>query len=324
MVKANGYGHGIVKVANALESVEAFGVACIEEALELRTANIKNRIVLMEGFFEERELKDIYSLNLEIVLHHREHLAIIRKFRYPLRVWIKINTGMNRLGFNVPEVEQVYRSLLYNRLLTVEGFITHFAKSTKVQDPLNCLQIKAFHKAIQNLPGSKSLANSAAIIANAASHGDWIRPGILLYGISPFKEKYDLLPGLHRVMSLQSALIAVKDLRRGDIVGYGGEYICQKRMKVGIVAVGYGDGYPYSATINTPVLVNRRLSHLVGRVSMDMIAVNLSDQPKAKVGDPVELWGSNLPVESVADSAGTVACDLLAGLSSRVPFQWIE
>jgi len=324
MVKANGYGHGIVHVARILQTADALGVACIEEAVELREAGVANRIVLMEGFFEEQEIPDIIRLNLELVVHHTAHLKALAAFEDPLKIWIKINTGMNRLGFSIPEVVEVYHQLMNNLSLKIEGFLTHFAKADEIDDPLNQQQLEDFFKVISHLPGTKSLANSAAILSNKRAHADWVRPGIMLYGVSPFPNRYGALEGLSTVMALRSALIAVQSLKAGDSIGYGGEFICQKPMKMGIVAVGYGDGYPRLAKTGTPVLVNNQQSQLLGRVSMDMIAVDLSGQPEAKVGDPVELWGPNLPIEWVAEAIGTTAYELMTGLSTRVPLELID
>ena len=324
MVKANGYGHGIVHVANVLQEADALGVACIEEAIELREAGIQSRIVLMEGFFEANEIPEIYRLNLEPVIHHFAHVEALQSFEKPLTVWVKINTGMNRLGFAMHEVDQVYQSLLKRAALKIEGFLSHFANADKIDDPLNQQQLDDFFKVVSHLPGTKSLANSAAILSNQLSHADWVPPGIMPYGLSPFLGRYGALEGLSTVMTLRSALIAVQSLKPGDCVGYGGEFVCQRPMNVGVVAVGYGDGYPRVAKTGTPVLVNNRQSRLLGRVSMDMIAVDLSEQPQAQVGDPVELWGPNLPIEWVADAIGTTAYELMTGLSTRVPFELVK
>jgi len=324
MVKANGYGHGIVHVANVLQAAEALGVACIEEAIELREAGINNRIVLMEGFFEAVEIPEMYRLNLEPVIHHSAHLDALQSFAKPLTVWVKINTGMNRLGFAMQDVGQVYERLRDHVSLRIEGFLSHFANADTVDDPLNQQQLDDFFKVVEHLPGTRSLANSAAILSNQLSHADWVRPGIMLYGVSPFPDRYGALEGLSTVMTLRSALIAVQSLKPGDCVGYGGEFVCQRPMNIGVVAVGYGDGYPRLAKTGTPVLVNNRQSRLLGRVSMDMIAVDLSEQLEAKVGDPVELWGPNLPIEWVADAIGTTAYELMTGLSTRVPFELVQ
>ncbi len=324
MIKANGYGHGIVNVAKSLQEADAFGVACIEEAVELREAGIQNRIVLMEGFFDaEAELPEIFRLNLEPVVHHESHIGALASCENPLRIWLKINTGMNRLGFPVDLVHPIRAKIAENPALSIAGYLTHFAKADEVDNPFTQRQIEKFEATIQHLPEEKSLANSAAILAVKNSHGDWVRPGIMLYGVSPFPKRHGALEGLIPVMSLRSALIAIQSLAKGEIVGYGGDFVCPHAMRIGVVAVGYGDGYPRLAPTGTPILVNGKRTVLVGRVSMDMVAVDLNAQPEAKVGDIVELWGEKLPVETVAEAIGTTAYELLTGLSTRVPLEII-
>lgn len=331
MIKANGYGHGIVTVARMLQTADAFGVACIEEAVELRQANIPNRIVLMEGFFDAKtELPDIIRLNLEPVIHHQGHIEALQTLLknnlknsnlQNLRIWIKINTGMHRLGFPIEQTEVVWKALSNLPGLTLEGLLTHFAKADETKDPMTEQQRAQFFQATKGLPGTRSLANSAGILAWPATHGDWVRPGIMLFGVSPFEGRTGLDEGLQPVMTLRSELIAIQSVKKGDSVGYGGAFVCPDDMRIGVVAVGYGDGYPRLAPYGTPVLVNGKRVPLVGRVSMDMITVDLSTQPDAKVGDAVQLWGPDLPVETVAAAIGTTAYELLTGLSTRVAFE---
>ncbi len=326
MVKANGYGHGIVNVAKALKTADAFGVACIEEACELRRAGVSQRIVLMEGFFNcDEELPEIIRLNLEPVIHHAGHIEALKQEtgHATLPIWIKINTGMHRLGFPVEEINDIWRGLSTIPFIKVEGFLTHFAKADEIEDPYTELQIDQFFQAVLHLPGAKSLANSAAILAWHTSHADWVRPGIMLYGVSPFTGRYGLEEGLQPVMTLRSELIAIQSLKKGQAVGYGGTYMCPSDTRIGVVAVGYGDGYPRLAPTGTPLLLNGKRVPLVGRVSMDMVTVDLSTQPDARVGDPIQLWGPGLPVEAVANAIGTTAYELLTGLSTRVPFEVI-
>ena len=326
MVKANGYGHGIVNVARALKTADAFGVACIEEALELRQAGISQRIVLMEGFFNrDEELPEISRLNLEPVIHHRGHIeALAQETGHPpFSVWVKINTGMHRLGFSVEEVPSIWQALSSLPSIRIEGFLTHFSKADEREDPHTQLQITRFFQAVDHLPGVKSLANSAAILGWHDSHADWVRPGVMLYGVSPFVGRCGKEEGLQPVMTLRSELIAIQSLKKGEAVGYGGTYVCPQDTRIGIGAVGYGDGYPRLAPTGTPVLVQGKQVPLVGRVSMDMMTVDLSTQPQAKVGSPVQLWGADLPVEQVAAAIGTTAYELLTGLSTRVPFEII-
>lgn len=332
MVKANGYGHGIVNVAKTILDADAFGVACIEEALELRAAGIKNRIVLMEGFFNAKEeLPEIMRLNLEPVIHHDGHLEDLLHFstvkeeviKAGLKVWLKINTGMHRLGFSVHKALDAWQQLKSLPWVNVDVLLTHFAKADEKGNPHTKMQIQTFFKTVQDLPADKSLANSAAILAWESAHGDWVRPGIMLYGVSPFNGRHGAQEDLKPVMTLRSELIAIQSLRQGDAIGYGGEYICPHDMRIGVVAVGYGDGYPRLAPTGTPVLLNGHRVPLIGRISMDMITIDISSQPDAKIGNPIQLWGPDLPVEIVAQSIGTTAYELLTGLSTRVPFEII-
>ncbi len=321
MVKANGYGHGVVHVARALKDADAFGVACIEEAVALRSAGVHNRIVLMEGFFNaEDELPEILRLNLEPVIHHEGHLEALRLLSQPIKVWIKINTGMNRLGFKPNKFSEVYEKVSQMTAVKIAGLMTHFATADDINNPNTAFQMEEFFATIQNCKEATSLANSAGILGWKASHGDWVRPGIMLYGVSPFSGRHGLEEGLQPVMSLQSEIIAIQTLKQGESVGYGREFKCPKDMRIGVVAIGYGDGYPRVAPNGTPTLVNGKLAPLVGRVSMDMITVDLSEHPEAEIGDPVQIWGRNLPVETVAEFIGTSAYELLTGLSPRVPF----
>ena len=338
MVKANGYGHGLITAARALQSADALGVACIEEAIILRENGIKNRIVLMEGFFNAQlELPEIIRLNLEPVLHHEFQVeSLISYFKnsgalksdcnerslfLPLKIWLKLNTGMNRLGFFSEDFLAALHELApleESNILQIEGYLTHFSAADQQERPETALQIQAFFSQVKALPGAKSLANSAGILGWPESHADWVRPGIMLYGISPFPERIGVNEGLKPVMSLSSELISIQPLKKGDAVGYGGSFIAKEDMRIGVVAIGYGDGYPRLATFGTPVLVNGKPTILVGRVSMDMITVDLTLVQDAKVGDAVELWGKSLPAEIVANAIGTSAYELLTGLTERV------
>lgn len=326
MVKADGYGHGLVNVVSALKDADAFGVACLEEAVALREAGVKNRVVLMSGFYDApSELPLILELNLELAIHHEGQVNDLKIFETrsdnAIPVWIKINTGMNRLGFQCDQVHTVFEMLNQCPLVKHQGFITHFASSEEMDNVGTTAQIDRFFQTVKALPGEKSLANSAAILGMPASHADWVRPGILLFGVSPYPGRVGRDEDLTAVMTLQSELIAIQSLKAGEAVGYGGEYVCKKDTRIGVVAAGYGDGYPRSMPTGTPLLVNGHIVPLVGRVSMDMLTVDLGSQPEAKIGDPVQLWGPDLPVERVAAAAGTSAYELLTRLAKRVPFE---
>jgi alanine racemase len=319
MVKANAYGHGLVPIAQALD-VEGFGVSCSEEALCLRQAGLKQRIVLMEGVFSSEELPLLARYELDTVLHDQSQLSFLTQnpLPGPVNVWLKINTGMNRLGFLPKDLPAVLQKLQTCPWLNSVCMMTHFSNADKPDDPMTAHQIKQFEQLLNTLSNKaieKSLANSAAIVAYPNTHADWIRPGLMLYGVSPFLASSGTQLALRPVMTLRSEIISINQLESGDRVGYAGTWIAAKPIRVGVVAIGYGDGYPHSAGNGTPVLVNGKLVELVGRVSMDMLTVDLSNQAEAKIGDPVVLWGEGLAMEQVAESAACFRYELLCGIN---------
>lgn len=319
MVKANAYGHGLTIIAKALAAlnVNGFGVSCSEEALCLRQIGIKQRIVLMEGLFANEELTLLTEYGLDTVIHDQRQLSLLTERPLPriVDVWIKINTGMNRLGFPIEDFAAVFQKLQACSWLNIVCVMTHFANADKANDTMTLSQIKQFEQAVKHVSVARSVANSAAILACASIHADWIRPGLILYGVSPFLDSSGIQYALRPVMTLKSAIIAINQLESGDRVGYGGRWIASGPLRVGVVAIGYGDGYPHAAENGTPVLVNGKLAELVGQVSMDMLTVNLSNQPDAKIGDPVILWGLGLPIEQVAISTSSFRYELLCGIS---------
>lgn len=320
MVKANGYGHGIANVARALPKVDAFGVACLIEALHLRQANISQRIVLMPGVMSKEELDIALQYNIELVVHQKSQLELLEQqaLVQPIHVWLKINTGMNRLGFSPEEAIDVYQRLQKNpQIIKPLKIFTHFASSELVNGQMTVEQMKSFYHITQHFNGELSLANSGAILAWPESHADWIRPGLLLYGASPLPDKTGLDHDLKPVMTWCAKLIAVHQRHKGDAIGYNSQWVCPEDMLVGVVGVGYGDGYPLHAQNGTPVLVNGKIVPLAGRVSMDMLTVDLRTQPNAKTGDDVVLWGKGLPVEIVARYATTSAYELLCNARVR-------
>lgn len=327
MIKANGYGHGIVNIAKALTSADAFGVASLEEGLKLREAGITQQIVLMEGLFHPDELFEAAMHNFTLVVHQSFHLEILEKatIQYPFSVWLKINTGMHRLGINMDDVEPIYNRLLRNPCVRKPiGWMTHFASADDLESDATALQMQRFNQVIGHLPGPRSLANSAAIIANPSTHGNWVRPGLMLYGASPFVGKtgidHDLLP----VMTLSSRLIAITHINKDGKVGYGGTWTAPEDMRIGVVGVGYGDGYPQFAENGTEVLVNGIVCPLVGRVSMDMLTVDIRKLPQAQINDPVILWGDGLPIERIASHAHTSAYEILTRMTPRPKLEVIE
>ena len=320
VIKANAYGHGMIKAANALREADAFAVACLDEALILREAGFAHPIVLLEGFFSAAEFPLLSRHHLITVVHHEEQLIMLERAKLgaPLPVWIKVDSGMHRLGLAPDQVAAAWRRLNACGSVHVLGFMSHLANADDRNDPMTLQQQSCFSQAVGDYPGLRSIANSAAILTWPQTHGDWVRPGLMLYGVSPFADRVGENHGLQAAMSLQSQLMAVNRFKRGDRIGYGGEWECPEDMPVGVVAIGYGDGYPRHAKSGTPVLVNNKRVPLIGRVSMDMICVDLRNQPQARSGDPVCLWGAALPVEEIARYAGTIPYELLCRVTSRV------
>ncbi len=321
MVKSNAYGHGLERIALALPNTDALGVACIEEGAMLRAAGVKNPIVLMEGLFTADEVTRAAEQEFTLVVHHAAQVDMLEKTNHtkPLSVWLKIDTGMHRLGFKPSETQKNYMRLMNCAAVKKPiGLMTHFAESDSLDRAPTLKQIELFEETTKNLVGPRSLANSAGIIAWPSAHADWVRPGIMLYGASPFVGHRGVEHHLQPVMSLSSELIAIHQVNKGERIGYGGTWACPENMVVGVVGIGYGDGYPRHAQNGTPVLVNGRPCPLVGRVAMDMITVDLRTQPEAKVGDPVLLWGPGLPVEVVAEYSDTIGYELLTRITQRV------
>lgn len=320
-VKAEGYGHGLVRVARALDA-DAFAVACIEEALALReAAGIDRRIVLLEGVFEADELALCARHALDVAIHHPEQLRMLELARLerPLRVWLKIDSGMHRLGLAPETAPAIFQRVRDCPAAHAEiGLMSHLARADERDCDYTRQQLQTFEAATAGLPGERSLANSAGILGWPRTHFDWVRPGIMLYGASPFVDSLAPDEDLRPAMSFHTRLIAIRRLRRGEPVGYGGTWLCPEDMDVGVAAVGYGDGYPRHAPSGTPVLVNGRAAALVGRVSMDMITLDLRQHPEARIGDPVLLWGEGLPVERIAQAAGAISYTLLCGVTARV------
>lgn len=321
-VKADAYGHGLVRAARALAEANAFGVACMEEAEELRAAGINHKVVLLEGPYGPGELARAHTLGLEMVVHHACQLEILEQSRIPspVNVWLKIDSGMHRLGFQPDAVPSAWRRLYECEAVGEIRFMTHFAAAGDPENPMTREQLQVFNSVCGGIQGERSLANSAAVIAHPDTHGDWIRPGLMLYGVSPMDDGTAADHGLRPAMSLISELISVKRLKRDDPVGYGAQWRCPEDMPVGIVATGYGDGFPRHAKSGTPVIVNGIEAMIIGNTSMDMLAVDLRKVPDAGVGDTVELWGPHLPVERIARHAGTIPYEILCAVHKRLRF----
>ncbi|MEJ2760608.1 MAG: alanine racemase [Gammaproteobacteria bacterium] len=323
VVKADAYGHGLVRAAKALAGADSFGVACLEEAEQLREAGITHPLVLLEGPFAADELPRIAALGLEMAVHHEEQLRMLEAARLtaPVKVWLKLDSGMHRLGFAPDAVQGAWERL--RECASVDPDIVLMSHMANAGDRTSTLvreQLACFDAVAGDLGCPRSMANSAGIIHWPGSRYDYIRPGLMLYGVSPMDDTVAADHGLLPVMCFESCLISIKHLRRGDPVGYGAAWSCPEDMPVGIVAAGYGDGFPRHAGSGTPVIINGMRSQIVGNASMDMLNIDLRPQPLARIGDPVQLWGDLLPVEEVARHAGTIPYELLCGVQPRLQF----
>jgi len=327
VLKANAYGHGLALAAQALVDADAFAVASLEEAQVIRRAGLSNPIVLLEGVFGEQELEAAAQWDCELVVHDDYQLKLIEKsaLKDQLAVWLKVDTGMNRLGFAPTAVPDAWKRLTKAKAVKRPlRLMTHFASADEVSNPKTLAQLEAFAAATAGLEAGRSIANSAGILAWPQSHADWVRPGSMLYGASPFPTKTGADDGLKPVMTMETALIAVKTLRKGESVGYGGAFVAPEDMTLGIAAIGYGDGYPRHAPSGTPVLVKGQRVPLVGRVAMDMIALDLRGLRSPAVGDRVVAWGPELPVEEIARASGTIPLELICGVTQRVKFNVVD
>lgn len=326
-IKADGYGHGAVPVARTLAEagVDAFAVACLEEAVTLRDAGIGTRIALLEGVLSREEALEAAALGLEIVIHDRWQLELLAglAFETPLAVWFKLDSGMHRLGFPLAEAGALLKAALVQPQWRLQGWITHLACADDLDSPMTAAQIDAFKATMAYLPGARSIANSAGLIAWPQARVDWVRPGLMLYGASPLPGRTAADLDLKPAMQVASRLIAVHEIAAGETVGYGATYRCPETMRVGVVAVGYADGVHRILPTGAPVLIHGVRVPMIGRVSMDMITVDLRALPQAAVGDPVILWGDGLPAEEVATWAGTLAYELFCGLTNRVHYRYL-
>ena len=326
VIKAEGYGHGMLRAARALDGADAFAVGRMSEALALREAGIAKPVVLLEGVFDAEELALAVRHGFQCVVHAFEQLELLEGAAPGVAVtaWLKIDTGMGRLGFSVGEGAEAYRRLRAAAAVGELHFMTHFARADERDAPYAEEQLARFHAVLHALgdpPGERSVVNSAGLLGAPAAAADWVRPGLMLYGASPFVGGRAEADDLRPAMTLTAPLIAVRRMAAGDSIGYGGGCRCPEAMPVGVVAVGYGDGYPRHAAPGTPVLVNGVRVPLMGRVSMDMITLDLRAAPDARPGDWVTLWGDGLPVEEVAERAATIPYQLLCNLTRRVVFE---
>ena len=318
VIKANAYGHGMLRAAVALKEADGFAVLRVEEGIALREAGYVQTILLLEGFFTQDELPLLARYRLASVIHSAEQLDMLARASLPskLDVFLKLNTGMNRLGFTPETFSDALKRLQACAAVGEIALATHFA--TADEEPGVAAQLERFNRATAGISLPRSLANSAAILRHPETHSDWVRPGITLYGASPFADVSAQELGLKPAMTLESRIIAVQDLRAGESVGYGALFRAEHSTRIGIVACGYADGYPRHAPTGTPLLVAGNRTRTLGRVSMDMLFADLSGIPAAGVGSPVILWGDGLPVDEVARAAGTLAYELLSALAQRV------
>ncbi len=322
VVKANAYGHGLLRVAQTLADADGYALLDLNEVVRLRDAGCAKPILLLEGIFQPADLEIVDQYGLTVVVHDLEQILMLERARLAtqISVYLKINTGMSRLGFTGSGVRAAYDRLLASGKVAQISLMTHFADADGAAGVAG--QMTRFTESTVGMNAEISMANSAAILRYPETHADWVRPGIMLYGCSPFADESAQALDLRPVMTLASEIIAVRDLRPGDRVGYGGTFAAPQPMRIGVVACGYADGYPRHAPgrieSNTPVIVAGMRTHTVGRVSMDMLCVDLSAIAQAVVGSPVVLWGDGLPADEVAACAGTISYELLCALAVRV------
>lgn len=323
VVKANGYGHGMVRVARALADADGLGVARLAEAIALREADITQRILLLEGVFGVEQLAMAAGKQCEIVVHSFDQVATLEQFAGSHRfvVWLKLNSGTNRLGFRVDEFAAAHARLQRCASVSVLRVMTHLSASEESGEVTQA-QLRTFNDLVAPLPLERSVANSAAVLAWPESHGDWVRPGLMLYGMSPMPQKTAADFGLRPAMTLSTQLIAVQNIGVGEAVGYNGIWRAKRPSRIGIAAIGYGDGFPRGTRDGAPVLVAGKEAPLAGRVSMDMIAIDITDLPQAKSGDEVIVWGEGMPAERLAPHADTTCYELVCRVTSRVPLVW--
>lgn len=318
VVKASAYGHGIEAAVRGFSQADGLALLDFDSAGLARGLDWTRPILMLEGPFEPADLVTASALDLSLVVHDRSQLAWFADHRgSPLDVWLKVNSGMNRLGVRPAEVAELHRRLSALPGVARVSLMTHFADAD-LPGGTQAARVR-FDDATRALSGNRSLANSAALALHPETHADWVRPGIILYGASPFDDRSAESLGLRPAMSFETRLIAVQHLNRGDTVGYGSTFTAPGPMRIGVVACGYADGYPRRAPPTTPVIVDGVRMHLLGRVSMDMLTVDLAPVPSAAIGSPVQLWGPMLPVDEVARHCGTIGYELLCAVAARVP-----
>jgi len=316
VVKKDAYGHGLIRVAKAIDDqADGFAVASVDEGVALRESGILSPICVLSGFYSKEHIDELIKNALEPVIHCQEQLEILQSGSQQPTIWVKFDSGMNRLGFRLREYAQTMASIHRIPSLRIKGIMTHFACADELTSDFTDLQIKWFNESTQTWSGAKSLANSAAILRWPKSQSDWVRPGLMLYGASPFTDISAQQLGLKPVMELYSVILAIKTVQPGDGVGYGLTWKSPRQQRIAIVAAGYGDGYHRFSSGKADVLIGGRRARLIGRISMDMLAVDLDGVSHAEVGMPVKLFGEQLPVENLAAASATVPYEVFTSLN---------
>lgn len=321
VVKANAYGHGLARGMRAFADADGLALVELDWAIRLREMGWRKPILLLEGFFEPADLSIVAEHRLQVAIHCAEQIDMIERAHLasPIDVHLKMNSGMNRLGFKPEVYREAYARLKAIPAIRNISLMMHFANADDAQNqglPMT-EQVRRFRSATEDLPGERSLANSAANLMYPELAADWVRPGIMLYGATPGAHSAAEF-GLRAAMTLESEIIGVQRIAAGDAVGYGSRFIADKPMTIGVVACGYADGYPRHAPNGTPIVVDGHRTEMVGRVSMDMLAVDLTGIAEARVGSKVVLWGDALPIDEVAAAAGTIGYELMCALAQRV------
>jgi len=321
VIKANAYGHGIERIYSALAQADGIALLDLDEAVRVRELGWKKPILLLEGIFEPIDIELADNHRLTIAVHCDEHLQMLEsaKVRQPLDVMLKMNTGMNRLGFRPHVFRQACERAAALPSIRSVGLMSHFATA---DEGLIDWQLDQFDAVTRDLPGEQSLSNSAGVLWHPRAHRDWVRPGTILYGASPTGASRHVADvGLRAAMTLTSRIIGVQTVAPQETIGYGRTFEADRPMRIGVVACGYADGYPRHAPTGTPVVVDGVRTRIVGRVSMDMLTVDLTPCPQAAIGSPVELWGDQVKVDDVAEAAGTIGYELMCALARRVPVE---
>ncbi len=323
VIKANAYGHGLLTIAQHLNQVDALAVARVDEGIKLRENGLNQRIVVLQGFISADELTLIDRYQLEPVIHSNTQVDALldyaNKIKHLFSVWLKIDTGMNRLGLSEDDFHLAYHRIseYFQDRINIQ-LMTHLSNADSRQDIKTKQQVSTFLSAVSSYDNPCSIANSAAILDYHTAIKEWVRPGLMLFGVSPFPDKTSVDFNLKPVMSFFSRLIAIKTIKEGETVGYGSHWTAPKTTRIGIASIGYGDGYPRHAEYGTPIWINGRRAPLIGPVSMDMITLDLTDHPEAKIADQIMLWGKDLPIEEIAIFTKTIPYTLLCGITQRV------